>query len=449
MRTVLVTGLGGAGRTTVAAATALVAAREGRRVLLLTADRGAAPEALLGLPDGTREAAEGLPWAPPTEVAPGLWAARIAAGEHFRAELAALQERGREALDMLGATPLESEELTELPGADAFALLRALRMAHEARLPAPREPEAPAQGGTAAALWDLLVVDLPPVPEALGVLALPERLRRYLRRLLPAERQAARALRPLLAQLAGVPAPTQRLYELAGRWEQELAAVQRVIESAATTVRLVVEPGPLALRSLRAARAGLALHGCRVDAVIANRLLPTGSADPWLAALSGRQQDALKEMSEEWTSGTPVDAPVRELPHLGAAPFDTGPVAALEALGTLARALAEPGGTDAGSASAPSAGREGVDLPAEDPWTVEDRLAEEGVLVWTLPLPGADREGLGLVRRGDELILTVGAFHRVLPLPSALRRCTVSGAGLRDGALRVRFAPDPALWPKR
>ncbi|OMI37747.1 ArsA-related P-loop ATPase, partial [Streptomyces sparsogenes] len=39
MRTVLVTGTGGAGRTTVAAATALAAAREGRRALLLTADR--------------------------------------------------------------------------------------------------------------------------------------------------------------------------------------------------------------------------------------------------------------------------------------------------------------------------------------------------------------------------------------------------------------------------
>ncbi|NEE45101.1 ATP-binding protein, partial [Streptomyces sp. SID8455] len=38
MRTVLVTGPGGAGRTTLAAATARAAARAGTRVLLLTAD---------------------------------------------------------------------------------------------------------------------------------------------------------------------------------------------------------------------------------------------------------------------------------------------------------------------------------------------------------------------------------------------------------------------------
>ncbi|WP_003986812.1 MULTISPECIES: ArsA-related P-loop ATPase, partial [Streptomyces] len=46
MRTVLVTGPGGAGRTTIAAATALAGARRGERVLLLTARGGAAERAL-------------------------------------------------------------------------------------------------------------------------------------------------------------------------------------------------------------------------------------------------------------------------------------------------------------------------------------------------------------------------------------------------------------------
>jgi arsenite-transporting ATPase len=79
---------------------------------------------------------------------------------------------------------------------------------------------------------------------------------------------------------------------------------------------------------------------------------------------------------------------------------------------------------------------------------VEDRLADEGWFVWTLPLPGAGREGLDLVRRGDELVVDAGGFRRIVPLPSALRRCTVAGAALRDGALRVRFTPDPGLWPR-
>ncbi len=70
------------------------------------------------------------------------------------------------------------------------------------------------------------------------------------------------------------------------------------------------------------------------------------------------------------------------------------------------------------------------------------------MLVWHIPLPGAVREELDLVRRGDELAVAAGPFRRIVPLPSALRRCTVEGAALRDGELRVRFAPDPRLWPR-
>src|SRR5690625_6032549 len=36
-------------------------------------------------------------------------------------------------------------------------------------------------------------------------------------------------------------------------------------------------------------------------------------------------------------------------------------------------------------------------------------------------------------------------FRSRLRLPSVLRRCTVTGARLDDGALSVRFAPDPAV----
>ncbi|WP_431776019.1 ArsA family ATPase [Streptomyces cucumeris] len=434
MRTVLVTGTGGAGRTTVAAATALAAAREGRRTLLLTADPDGTPEALLGigaLRPAQGPAADRLPWSVPVQVTPGLWAARIVTDHWFRDELTALQERGRGALDMVGATPLDGEELAALPGMDSFALLRALRMAQAAP---------PGTG------WDVLVVDMPPAPETVGLLALPGQLRRYLRRLLPAERQAARALRPMLAQLAGVPMPTQKLYETAERWEGELAAVQDVIDSEATTVRLVVDPGPLADRALRTARAGLALHGCRVEAVIANRLLPAATADPWLAALSGQQQAALKELYEQWAPAVPV----RELPHLGRDPQGLGHRPAGDAGGAPdpeGAGAARPAGLDA-LAEAVGAPPPLPDRPAADPWTVEDRLADDGILLWRLPLPGADRDTLALVRRGDELIVTVGAFHRVLTLPSALRRCTVSGAGLRDGSLQVRFTPDPDLWPR-
>lgn len=399
MRTVLVTGLGGAGRTTVAVATALAAARTAPgRVLLLSAE----PGDVLGTALTTT----------PAPVADGLSAARIDTAADFRAEFLNLQDRAGTVLDLLGAARLAAEELTELPGSSDFALLKAVTTA---------------QAGD----WDLVVVDMPPVREAIALLALPEQLRRYLRRLLPPERQAARALRPVLAQLAGVPMPAHWLYEAVARWDTELAAVQSLLESPGLTVRVVAEPGPSAADALRTARTGLALHQVRVDTLIANRVLPRHSADTWLAGLAAQQEKTLHEWYGEWAPATTV----REIPHAGRDP----------------RTLADlaPLGVDAEVDAGVGVGVGGTEPPrAATPWPIEDLRAVDGTFTWAIPLPGAVKEETGLVRRGDELLLTVGPFRRIVPLPSALRRCSVSGAALTEGTLRVRFTPDPGLWPR-
>ncbi|MGZ9930511.1 ArsA family ATPase [Streptomyces sp. NC-S4] len=383
MHTLLITGPGGAGRTTVAAATALAAARHGQRVLLLSGDVGDPLTGLVGDP-----------------AAPGLRVARVDSGEEFREELVALQQRGSALLGMVGARPLGAEEITELPGAEEFALLRALRRA------------------AAAPGTDLVVVDMPPLHRTVATLALPAQLRRYLARLLPAERQAARALRPVLAQLAGVPMPAQWLYETAARWDEELAAVQAVVEADTTELRLVAEPGPAAADALRSGRLGLALQQLPVSALVANRTVPTESADPWLAGLAAQQQ----KYAAEWAAELPVVA----LAHLGRDPRGPQDLELLAAADGLVPAAPAP----------------------RRAWAVEDRLAEDGVLVWVVPLPGARKSDLDLVRRGDELLLTAGPHRRIVPLPAALRRCTVSGAALADGELRIRFTPDPGLWPR-
>ncbi|MET9926502.1 MULTISPECIES: ArsA-related P-loop ATPase [unclassified Streptomyces] len=395
MRTVLTTGPGGAGRTTLAAATALAAAAHGSRTLLVSADP------VPGIPAGPE----------PTAVTDRLDHVRIDSGAHFRAELTELQERASGVLDLLGAGRLDGEELTELPGAPQLALLHTLHRA--------------AAGDWSTAGYDTLVVDLPPLTEALALLALPEQLRRYLRRLLPAERQAARALRPVLAQLAGVPMPAQWLYEAAARKDEELAAVQALVEDGSTTLRLVAEPGPAAEDALRTARTGLALYGLRADLLVANRVLPRHSSDPWFADLAARQEKCLGHWHEEWAPHVPV----HEAAHLGRDPRSTDDLAEL---GVPAPDEREPG-------------------RSQDPWRIEEEPGEEGrpsVLAWCLPLPGATKEDLRLVRRGEELLLTVGPFHRILKVAPALRRCTVTGAALTDGVLRIRFTPDPALWPR-
>lgn len=381
MRTVLVTGPGGAGRTTLAAATALAAARAGTRTLLISPDPSA--PAILGAPLT----------AAPMEIAPGLDARTVDADHGFRSGLLALQERAGSLLGLLGARPLDDGELTLLPGAGELSLLGALR-----------------RDGGEDSPYGLVVLDLPATPAALALLALPERLRRYLSRLLPPQRQAARALRPLLGRLAGVPVPAEDLYGLAGRADTALAATDALLRAPGTSLRLVAEPTPGAADALRTAATGLALHGLRAELLLANRVLPE-------EALGAAQQD---KILGEWRA---EPLPVHPVPHLG---HDPRGLTALDELGVPAP---------------------GAPPDAAPAWPLLDRRAEAGVLEWRVPLPGAVREELDLYRYEDELAVTAGPFRRILPLPSALRRCSVSGASLREGELRVRFTPDPALWP--
>ncbi|MGF1431591.1 ArsA family ATPase [Kitasatospora sp. LaBMicrA B282] len=385
-RTVLVTGEAAA-VPAVAVATALHAAGQGLDTLLLAADD---PHRLVDEALGHRLDGSARP------LGERLWAARIDEQQAFRDALAGLDGKLRTGFDLLGVDPLEPDELTALPGTRQLALLRALRVP--------------------AGEYDVVVAAAPPPAELTAALALPEQLDRYLDRLLPEQRQAARALRPLLAAVAGVPMPAEWLYSARAWAAGELAATRAVIESPGTSVRLALDAGAASLTATRRAAAGLALFGHRLDAVVAHRALPAAaldSADPWLAEQAAAERDRLAGLD----LGVPVLTADRTAgdPHQVAAQlYGTGP----------------------------------GPRPAEAwPWRAEDRLAEDGVLLWRLAAPGAERADLELLRRGDELVVGLGPYRRILPLPSALRRCTVAGAALRDGELTVRFVPDPALWP--
>lgn len=378
------TGAGGAGVTTVAAATARAAAQAGVRTALVTTAQEAtsAPVKLAGT------SLDLLDVIPVDHVA------------DFQARVIAWQRAGQGAFDQLGALPLDEDELTELPGAQAYALLRALR--------------ATVGLGT----YELVVMDLPQAGDAVRLLALPGQLARYLTRLVPTERQTARALRPVLAQLAGVPMPAQWLYESAGRWREELEVMARLVQSPSTSAVLVVEPTARATTAVASARAGLALWGLPVETVCANRVFPGGHEEGWLAAAAEAQRVVISELR-----GAHDATSVTELPHLG---HEVRTTADLDGL------------------AAPPSQR-----PQDRPRPhVEDRLTEDRELLWRLPLPGAVKEELGLVRRGDEVIVTVGPYRRALPLSAALSRCTVEGARFAEEELVVRFAPDPTLWPK-
>ncbi len=393
MRVLLFTGKGGVGKTTVAAATAALAAARGRKVLVVSTDPAHSLADAFGVP------LTGVP----TEVDPGLYGLQVDAQAAFERSWRDVQRYLQGVLERAGVDALQAEELTVLPGAEeVLALLEVRRQ-------------------VSTGPWDLVVVDCAPTGETLRLLALPEALRWYVDRVFPAQRRALRAVRPLLHRVGGPAVPEDDVFDAVTALHAELAEVREVLTAPTTTVRVVLTPEAVVVAEARRTLTSLALYGYRVDGLVANRVFPTDSDDPWLRGWAGAQAAQLEAVTAD-AGGLPVAvSPYRPVEPVG-----------VEALLALGREL--HGDVD----------------PADDPAPGEDLVRVDRTtdgFVLSLALPLARKDDLHLARSGDELVVTVGGHRRVLALPSALRRCTVAGAVLADDRLGVRFEPDPDLWP--
>ncbi len=397
------TGKGGVGKTTVAAATAVRAAQLGRKTLVLSTDGAHSLADALGVPLGDE----------PTEVDTGLYGMQIDTQRGFEAAWREIQDWLVAWLRQVGVDGLQAEELTVLPGAEEVLALLSLR------------------AQVASGRWDVVVVDCAPTAETLRLLALPEALGWYFRRVMPMERRVMARVRPLLSRATSAPLPSERLYDALERLHADLSETRALLTDAAnTSMRLVLTPEAVVVAEARRTLTALSLHGYRVDAVVANRVFPApdgaDDGDTWRANWAAAQRVQLAEVVDSF-----APLPVHVAGYAAAEPVGSA------ALGELGRGLyAEPDGTDGDPVGAGGG-------PA--PLTVE-RTADGFSL--TVRLPFADREDVELARHADDLMITVDGRRRVLGLPSALRRCTVEGAVLRDGRLLVRFVPDPAQWPR-
>jgi len=393
-RVLLFTGKGGVGKTTASAATAAAAAARGRKTLVLSTDPAHSLADALGVPLGSS----------PSEVDTGLYAMQVDTQAAFERSWREVQGYLLGLLERAGVDALQAEELTVLPGAEeVLALLEVTRQ-------------------VTTGPWDLVVVDCAPTGETLRLLALPEALSWYVDKVFPAQRRALRAVRPLLSRVSGPAVPRDDLFDAVERLHRELLQVRAVLTADRTSVRVVLTPESVVVAEARRTLTSLALYGYRVDALIANRVFPTSSSEPFLARWASAQAAEL--------AGVRADAgglPVLESPYLATEPVG---LAALTALGQ-----------DLYGARDPAADPDVEELVTVAPWSDGFALS--------LPLPLARREDLQLGRAGDELVITVAGHRRVLALPSALRRCSVAGAVLAGGRLQVRFTPDPALWMQR
>jgi arsenite-transporting ATPase len=387
LRILLFTGKGGVGKTTAAAATAVCAADRGLRTLVLSTDAAHSLADTFGV----------VASAEPTPVSDGLFIHQVDAQRRFEQSWGEIQGYLLSVLDTVGIDRIAAEELTVLPGAEEVLALLELR-------------EQAASGS-----WDVIIVDCAPTAETLRLLALPEALGWYMDRVLPMERRVVKLLKPVLTRAAGVPMPHDTVFDAIERLHLELAEVHSLLTGPTSSVRLVLTPESVVLAEARRSLTSLSLFGYRVDGVVANRIFPAAGADAWRMEWVESQAAILAEVEESFA---PLDiwrSDYRSREPVG--------VEALRAFGAEIYGGGDP-----------------FRLPAgERPVSV----VRDGVISeLRVSLPFADRSAVDLARHGDDVVVTVGGYRRVLALPGAFRQAQVVGAAIAEGVLVVRFAHD-------
>ena len=378
MRIILVTGKGGVGKTTLAAATAVGAARRGTRTLLVSTDAAPSLADVLARDLGPE----------PLEVTERLYGVQLDGRRELQRSWTAISDYVREALGWSDLDRLPIEELMVVPGLDQLVALARLRsLAADAR-------------------WDAMVVDCAPSADSLRLLTLPDVLEWYSERIFGPKGTMNAWMRRRMARTLSLPVPGDELVDSVNGLSEELSGLRSLLRESATTARIVVTPERVVVAEAQRTLTYLALYGYATDAVLINRVAGAEFASaglaPWLSA-EREQLDA-------------IDSAFTPLPRT-----------------QVARRMAEPIGIDAllGVAAELYGEADPLATMADEPALEVDTRGDESKV--RLLAPGIRDSEIALQRTTSGLVVTAGEHRRVVPLPDTLFDRPVVRAG-RDGA---------------
>lgn len=372
MRTLIFTGKGGVGKTSVAAATALRAADMGLRTLVMSTDPAHSLADSLDL--------EGPLGPNPVRITPTLDALEVSIYHDIEANWGIVRQHFSQLMAEQGVEGILADEMSILPGMEeAFPLIRIKK--HKD-----------------AGDYDLLVIDCAPTGETLRLLSAPESFKWAIGMLRGAEKYLIKPLiRPMSRITPGLNkmvAPSE-VYEAVDDLFRQMEGVTETLSNPLeTSIRLVMNPEKMVIKESQRALTYLSMYGMTVDMVIVNKILPVEKDSGYLNHWKEIQQRYLQDVEQSF-----VPLPIRRVPYYAEE------VVGLEKLRVMGR--------DIYGDSDPTAV-----LYREAPMDISK--LHDGSYRVKLKLPFADVNQLDLFQNGDELVIQIGDFRRVITLPTSL-----------------------------
>ncbi|ADO72611.1 ArsA family ATPase [Stigmatella aurantiaca] len=380
-RIILVSGKGGAGKTAVAAATGLAASRRGVRTLVLSFDHSRSLSGAFDIEEPLFATQGG-----PVRVNDHLHLQEIDAQEELRHGWTGLHAYVAAVTGSGGLDAVAAVEVAITPGLEELVTL--LRLGEHIR-----EQQ-----------YELIVVDCPSTAGALRLVGSTAAMSWYFRRQLGQDHRKLQRARSSAAD-GGEAAAAREVRD-------KLVIVDALLHNPeVTTLRLVTTADKVAAQEAQRAYTYFSLYGIATDCLVINGLLPEQEgplADQYLA----------QQLQVEKLQGLFAPLPVVKIPlH----PGEVVGEGQLEAFGNLLYTGEDPARVMAVHPAL------GLTKDAVDVYRFEVKL------------PFVSKDEIELHRRGEELVIQVGAFRRNILLPKMIALLPTEGARMEGDRLIVSF----------
>jgi arsenite-transporting ATPase len=382
MRIILYLGKGGVGKTTISAATAVRAARMGKRTLVVSTDLAHS------LADCLRTSLT----SEPQELMPNLWAQEVNVLDEMRRGWSKVQDSMSKVLRKQGMDPIMAEELALVPGMDeVVSLVNIYRNAREGN-------------------FEVVIIDAAPTGETVRLLSMPDTFQWYASRITNLQSGTLNLARPFLKAVL----PTTEIMDALSRMGERVKALREVLSNPdISSYRLVVNPERMVIKEALRAETYLALFGYPLDGVICNRVIPARNyQDPFMQELYHNQERLRQQIHQTF-----APLPIWESPYYSHEILGTAQ------LGDLAQTL----------------------FGDQDPTQVFYRGAVQEITkqgdtyILRLPLPHVEMSKVLMTKKGDEMIIEIGNFKRDITLPSVLANQDATVARFVNKALEIHF----------